>query len=68
MPNSVLEAIKMGIWDFEPERHEVNHFHATKALPGSNEKLAVLTERVQRGLPLWHPNDRRSYDDASVES
>lgn len=66
MPNTVLEAIKMGIWDFEPRERETNRFEATQALPGTAEKLAVLSARVQRGLPLWHPSDRRTFDDSEV--
>ena len=66
MPHSVLEAIKMGIWDFEPDDHERSRFEATEALPGTAEKLAVLSARVKKGLPLWHPFDRRSFDDAEA--
>ena len=64
MPHSVLEAIKMGIWDFEPDNQKESRYAATQALPGTAEKLAVLSARVQQGLPLWHPSDRRTYDDA----
>ncbi len=31
----------------------------TDALPGSAEKVRVLTERYRLGLPLWHPLDAR---------
>ena len=34
-------------------------FDATDAPPGSREKLRVLVERSERGLPLWHPLDRK---------
>ena len=64
---SVLEAIKMGIWDFEPREPGEIQYDATRALPGTVEKLDVLAERVERGLPLWHPADRRTYDDKSVD-
>ncbi len=67
MPNSVLEAIKMGIWDYEPERLETGRYDSTQALPGTEEKLAVLARRVRNGLPLWHPDDRRTYEDLEVE-
>ena len=67
VPNSVLDAIRMGIWDFEPEDAKSVEHEATGALPGTNEKLDVLAERVQSGLPLWHPSDRRTYDDADTE-
>ena len=63
MPSSVLDAIRLGIWDYEPEKVESNRFDPTGALPGSNEKLDILASRLADGLPLWHPEDRRSYDD-----
>lgn len=58
MPRSVLEAIKMGIWDFEPPEIEFDQFDASDAMPGSKEKLIALAERAERGLPLWHRLDR----------
>lgn len=63
MPDSVLEAIKMGIWDFEPEDQLAEEYRATRAMPGSDEKLAVLADRVKQGLPLWHPGDRLTYEE-----
>ena len=62
MPKSVLEAIQVGQWDFEPENEETE-FDSTNALPGSEEKLEVLANRIQSGLPLWHPSDRHTYDE-----
>lgn len=62
MPSSVLEAIKQGIWDFEPDSRESGSFHATGAMPGTDRKLEVLAQRIQQGLPLWHPSDRSDYD------
>jgi hypothetical protein len=64
VPNSVLEAIKMGMWDFEPDEVEVGEYTPTSAMPGTGEKLEVLAERVRMGLPLWHNCDRRSFDDS----
>jgi hypothetical protein len=29
----------------------------TAALPGTPEKIAVLTQRASQGLELWHPKD-----------
>ncbi|MFV1964016.1 MAG: hypothetical protein ACC628_01240 [Pirellulaceae bacterium] len=66
MPQSVLEAIKAGIWDFEPDNMESGKFDSTEALPGTDEKLAILARRIQSGLPLWHPRDRRTYDDRDL--
>ena len=67
MPQSVLEAIKSGYWDYEPIDALIDDFLATEALPGSNEKLEILALRVARGLPLWHPEDRRTYDDSNAD-
>lgn len=63
MPKSVLEAIASGVWNFEPEKIETGDFPHTEALPGTETKLQVLSERLRLGLPLWHPNDRRHYSD-----
>ncbi len=60
---SVLEAIKAGEWNFEPDRVDESHYHATRAMPGTNEKLTVMAARVEAGLPLWHGHDRMEYDD-----
>jgi hypothetical protein len=60
---SVLEAIKQGVWDFEPEAVEAKRFSSTRAMPGTDEKLEVLAERVRSGLPLWHERDRTDYDE-----
>jgi hypothetical protein len=59
----VLEAIKEGIWDYEPEQAQDEMYDSTEALPGSNTKLTILAERLAQGLPLWHPEDRRTYND-----
>lgn len=64
MPDSVLDAIKMGIWDFEPQDMDGGQFEETKAMPGTIEKLDILAARVRKGMPLWHPSDRVSYDEA----
>ena len=72
MARSVLEAIKQGDWSFEPSEGPGSVAReggppATTAMPGTAEKLDVLAERLQRGLPLWHPADRRSFNDADAE-
>lgn len=67
MPDSVLDAIKLGIWDYEPQDVEGGDFDATRALPGTERKLEVLAERLANGLPLWHSQDRRSYDESDEE-
>lgn len=64
MPRSVLEAIKMGIWDFEPPKVEFNEFNASNAMPGTQEKLGIMAERAKQGLPLWHTRDRDDMESA----
>ncbi len=63
MANSVIEAIREGIWDYEPEETVPQDFESTDALPGTTEKLDILAERLSRGIPLWHPQDRLTYGD-----
>ncbi len=68
MPRSLLEAIQQGDWNFEPAVESAAAVQkATNAMPGTEEKLGVLAERLACGLPLWHPQDRRSYNDADRE-
>jgi hypothetical protein len=62
--DSVLDAIRNGQWDYEPESVSENEFSQTQAMPGSIEKVAILAERARNGLPLWHSGDRQSFDDS----
>jgi hypothetical protein len=45
--------------DFVPRVDD--EFESTNAPAGSKQKLEVLAERVLRGEPLWHPEDRPDY-------
>ncbi|MFV2069678.1 MAG: hypothetical protein ACC645_22150 [Pirellulales bacterium] len=63
MPSSILEAIREGLWDYEPQKVDEDRFDATGAMPGTDEKLKVLAERIGAGLPLWHSGDRSDYED-----
>lgn len=45
--------------DFVPEAGDA--FTRTDAPAGSSDKLEVLAQRVLRGEPLWHPEDRSDY-------
>ena len=67
MPRSVLDAIKQGLWNFDLTEEESKKLDVspTAALPGSREKLNILADRARLGLPLWHPSDRLSYDEAT---
>jgi hypothetical protein len=67
VPRSILEAIKQGDWDFEPTGDQPVNLKATAAMPGTQEKLDILAERLRMGLPLWHPSDRLSFDDRPDE-
>jgi hypothetical protein len=62
MTRSLLEAIRSGDWNYEPDLPAIEGVPATKAIPGSQEKLDVLAERLKQGLPLWHPRDRLDYE------
>ena len=63
MAESVLDAIRRGKFNFEPEETKRDSYNRTTAMPGSDEKLNVLADRIRHGLPLWHPEDRISYDE-----
>jgi hypothetical protein len=65
MSKSVLDAIREGFWDFEPEEVDGKKYSATHAIPGTREKLRVLAERAESGLPLWHERDRADYEDST---
>jgi len=45
--------------DFLPDEND--DFEPTECPAGSTDKLNVLAERVRRGQPLWHPEDRSDY-------
>lgn len=64
MGSSILDAIRQGHWDYEPQKKQDQDYSSTSALPGSEGKLEILAERIAAGLPLWHPNDRITYDDS----
>lgn len=58
---NVFEAIQKFGHDEDFAPHASDDFSATQAPAGSPEKLAVLASRIEAGLPLWHPEDRRDY-------
>ncbi len=62
MARSVFDAIKEGNWNFELDDSS-RPCPATGAMPGTQEKLDILAARLREGLPLWNPEDRRTYDD-----
>jgi len=66
MARSILTAIEEGCWDYEPNEVSEESYRSTEALPGSEEKLKLLAERICEGLPLWHPDDRQSIDESEA--
>jgi hypothetical protein len=54
---NVFEIIELYGHDenFEPVKTE--QFIPTAAPAGSRQKIDILAERIQRGMPLWHPED-----------
>jgi hypothetical protein len=62
VPKSVLEAIKLGFWDYEPPEVEFSQYDAADAMPGTNEKLHIMAHRLACGLPLWHREDREDME------
>ncbi len=45
--------------DFAPM--ETDDFVSTDAPAGSRSKIEVMADRVKRGEPLWHGEDRADY-------
>ncbi len=45
--------------DFAPA--ESDEFAPTSAPAGSDEKIEILRQRVELGVPLWHQEDRFDY-------
>jgi len=58
---NVFEAIRECGHDEDFSPTVTGHFNGTDAPAGSRQKLDVLAERVKRGEPLWHPDDRSDY-------
>ena len=58
-PKTVNEAFAMAGHDedFEP-LVSASEYEATGAVPGSEDKVAILRDRIEKGHPLWHPLDR----------
>lgn len=65
--NNILEAIRSGKWDFEPDDVDDSTFDPTSAMPGTDEKLEILAARARAGLPLWNSNDRTDYDEGDAD-
>jgi hypothetical protein len=49
--------------DFVPQ--QTDEFIATNAPAGSDAKIEALRQRVLKGLPLWHEEDRKDYSGLS---
>ena len=67
VPGNVFEAILQhgNDFDYKPAQNINDHdLTSTDCLPGTHSKIEVIRKRVEAGHPLWHPEDRKSYDDA----
>ena len=54
---STSKYARRGVTDFNGKTAQAAS--PTNALPGTEEKVAVLAERARLGLSLWHPLDAR---------
>jgi hypothetical protein len=54
---NVFEIIELYGHDENFEPQCTDDFAPTHAPAGSKQKIDVLAERIQRGMPLWHPED-----------
>ena len=54
---NVFEIIELYGHDENFEPQTTDDFVPTAAPAGSRQKIDVLAERIQRGFPLWHPQD-----------
>lgn len=58
---NVFEAIVEAGHDEDFEPRDSDQFIASDAPAGSRGKIDELCRRVELGLPLWHPEDRKDY-------
>jgi hypothetical protein len=58
MTNTFWEAIKIGLWDFQPHTVDVGELEPYDETPGAREKLEVLTEHLRRTAACWEHDDR----------
>jgi len=58
---NVFEAILENGHDEDFVPNVTDEFEPTDAPAGSAEKIEILAQRVMRGEPLWHPEDRSDY-------
>lgn len=59
--SNVFESILEYGHDEEFEPAFTDEFEATDAPAGSEEKIEILSRRLELGVPLWHPEDRCDY-------
>ena len=58
---NVFEIIELYGHDENFEPQPTPEFTPTRAPAGSRQKLDILAERIQRGMPLWHPEDSTEF-------
>lgn len=63
--SNIHEAIKVGKSEaFEPADNAEPE--PTDAIPGTQDKIELLRQRVEQGQPLWCEGDRRDYEDVRI--
>ena len=60
--NNVFEAILKYGHDEDFSPHGGDSFVETDAPAGSVDKIEALRRRVEKGMPLWHEEDRKDYN------
>jgi hypothetical protein len=63
---NVFEIIELYGHDENFEPHTSSEFVPTAAPAGSKQKIDILAERIQRGMPLWHPEDSTDSSTATL--
>lgn len=56
-----MTAYALGSFKFVPQVTVVMEgFESTQARPGSKEKMRIIRTRIQKGMPLHHPRDKKN--------
>jgi hypothetical protein len=49
--------MKMGLWDFLPQRIDSSELEISDDMPGNREKLSVLAEHLRCNAGIWFSDD-----------
>jgi hypothetical protein len=60
-------AYALGSFKFVPPQvTAMEGFEPTQARPGSKEKMRIIRKRIQKGMPLHHPQDKKNNEEFSI--